>query len=553
MATDDIQAETQAEPPVERVRMETLGNVRLRHHETNKVILVPTPTTDPNDPLTWSYPYRVYIAVLVSCAIFFSNFLAAGPSVAIIDITISFFGSPGPDFSAKIAKIAYFFTTTSLLLGMGNLFWMPLIVKFGRRPAYVLSFSLYTVTAAWAGAATSYGSSLAARIIMGFAAGAAECLAPLTISDIFFLHERGAIMAIYTAALSAGVGCGIIIAGLITINHSWRYIYWVSVALIGACTVLVIFAFPETEFNRAATLAGGGAVFDPDILAEDSLKEGLDPQFVHTERKSRGSSTEPPKRLSYWQSLRIYSGVYTKETFFKLFLRPVVMLTLPPVLWATLVMAVTIGFLVAISSNFASAFSEAYQFEAWQSGLCFIAAVIGAMTGAFFGGRFSDMVADFLTQRNGGVREPEMRLPAMMICLVTAPLSLLLYGVGIGQRLHWMVPTLGLAFLNFSIVQGTNVTLVYAIDAYRPVAGEITVTQLAFKSAFGFLLSFYTNPWIAESGYERAFGAMAGISGAVIIFWFPMYIFGRRIRRATWSWGFIRRLAHWHEDREVGE
>ncbi|RYP00591.1 hypothetical protein DL764_006465 [Monosporascus ibericus] len=553
MATDDIQPEMQAEPPVERVRKETLGNVRLRHPETNKVILVPTPTTDPNDPLTWSYPYRVYIAVLVSCAIFFSNFLAAGPSVAIVEITVSFYGPPGPDFSANIAKIAYFFTTTALLLGMGNLFWMPLIVKFGRRPAYVLSFSLYTATAAWAGGATSYGSSLAARIIMGFAAGAAECLAPLTISDIFFLHERGAIMAIYTAALSAGVGCGIIIAGLITINHNWRYIYWVSVALIGACTVLVIFAFPETEFNRAATLAEGGSVFGPQILAEDSLKEGLDPEFVLTERKSSGSSSEPPKRLSYWQSLRIYSGVYTKETFFKLFIRPIVMLTLPPVLWATLVMAVTIGFLVAISSNFASAFSEAYQFEAWQSGLCFIAAVIGAMTGAFFGGRFSDMVADFLTQRNGGVREPEMRLPAMMICLVTTPLSLVLYGVGIGQRLHWMVPTLGLAFLNFSIVQGTNVTLVYAIDAYRPVAGEITVTQLAFKSAFGFLLSFYTNPWISESGYERAFGAMAGISGAVIIFWFPMYIFGKRIRRVTWSWGFIRRLAHWHEDREVGE
>jgi hypothetical protein len=35
--------------------------------------------------------------------------------------------------------------------------------------------------------------------------------------------------------------------------------------------------------------------------------------------------------------------------------------------------------------------------------------------------------------------------------------------------------------VNFSIVQGTNVTLVYTIDSYRPVAGEITVAQLGFK------------------------------------------------------------------------
>jgi hypothetical protein len=30
---------------------------------------------------------------------------------------------------------------------------------------------------------------------MGIAAGAGECLAPVTIADVFFLHERGAITA----------------------------------------------------------------------------------------------------------------------------------------------------------------------------------------------------------------------------------------------------------------------------------------------------------------------------------------------------------------------
>lgn len=35
--------------------------------------------------------------------------------------------------------------------------------------------------------------------------------------------------------------------------------------------------------------------------------------------------------------------------------------------------------------------------------------------------------------------------------------------------------------VSFAIVQATNVTLVYTIDAYRPVAGEVVVTQLAFK------------------------------------------------------------------------
>jgi hypothetical protein len=30
-----------------------LGNVQLRDQDTNEIILVPTPSDDPNDPLNW--------------------------------------------------------------------------------------------------------------------------------------------------------------------------------------------------------------------------------------------------------------------------------------------------------------------------------------------------------------------------------------------------------------------------------------------------------------------------------------------------------------------
>lgn len=43
----------QEDESVEVVRKRTLGNVRLRHHQTNEIILIPTPSNDPNDPLNW--------------------------------------------------------------------------------------------------------------------------------------------------------------------------------------------------------------------------------------------------------------------------------------------------------------------------------------------------------------------------------------------------------------------------------------------------------------------------------------------------------------------
>ena len=343
---------------------------------------------------------------------------------------------------------------------------------------------------------------------------------------------------------------------MITINHPWRVIYDVAIALIAFTLILAFFTFPETVYIRPIEI---------DIDHEPTVEDKGDVVLSDST-----SSSIPPKK-TYLQSLKLFSGTYTEETFWRLCIRPFALILLPPVLWCSLVQSVTIGFIVAVTSNVASAYATAYHMKPYETGLCFIAAIIGALIGIFCGGYLGDKTADFFTKRNGGIREPEMRLPAMMFSLISTPLSLILYGIGIQYKLHWMCPTVGLALLNFSIVQGTNVALVYTIDSYRPIAGEITLTTMAFKckllalsphqysflnndeiAAFGFLLSFYTNPWIEKSGYLNAYGAMAGISAAVLIFWVPLYIWGKRVRHATWHWS-ITSYVHWDEDREVGE
>lgn len=81
----------------------------------------------------------------------------------------------------------------------------------------------------------------------------------------------------------------------------------------------------------------------------------------------------------------------------------------------------------------------------------------------------------------------------------------------------------------------------------RPMKYRLTKIAL-----FGFLLSFYTNPWINMAGYMNAYGAMAGIASAVLLMWVPFYIWGKRVRQATWNWS-ITSYVHWSKDREVGE
>lgn len=107
------------------------------------------------------------------------------------------FFPPGPagfDPNA-ISQTAYFFTTTALLQGTGNFFWVPMANKFGRRPVYIASYTIYLACAIWLVFDHSFAGFLAGRIVMGFGAGAAETIAPISIADVFFLHERGTVMA----------------------------------------------------------------------------------------------------------------------------------------------------------------------------------------------------------------------------------------------------------------------------------------------------------------------------------------------------------------------
>lgn len=68
-------------------------------------------------------------------------------------------------------------------------FWIPLITKFGKRPIYVLSFTFFFLSVVWSALAGTYATEMVARVGIGFFSGGAECLAPLTITDLFFVSR----------------------------------------------------------------------------------------------------------------------------------------------------------------------------------------------------------------------------------------------------------------------------------------------------------------------------------------------------------------------------
>lgn len=61
-----------------------------------------------------------------------------------------------------------------LFLGIGNIFWVPLAIKFGKRASMTSSMLFQAGAFMWCAVATRYDSLLAARCVLGFAAASGE-------------------------------------------------------------------------------------------------------------------------------------------------------------------------------------------------------------------------------------------------------------------------------------------------------------------------------------------------------------------------------------------
>ena len=186
-----------------------------------------------------------YAALLTIC---FYSFLAtvnaSNFSPAILMLSKAFHKTP--------SRISYLICFNTLTLGAGNLFWVPLMRKIGKRPVYLIAMLLLVVFNIWSYEAKSFSSLLAARILSGFAAAAGDAPVPGVVADMFFAHERGFVMMFFQLALSFGFFIGPLINSyIIQDTESWRWACgWIAVAG-GINWLVAVFMIHETSYpNR---------------------------------------------------------------------------------------------------------------------------------------------------------------------------------------------------------------------------------------------------------------------------------------------------------------
>ncbi|PFH50474.1 hypothetical protein AMATHDRAFT_3957 [Amanita thiersii Skay4041] len=355
--------------------------------------LIPQPSDSPFDPL--NYPTWLKCAILLQVSIL--TFLAT-MNIAIVNPAVV---PLSQEFHISHVAATYQATIAIGVSALGPLLFTPVANVYGRRPVYLITILIGFVTAVGAAQATSYGGLIAARAINGFGTSSSMSLGAGTVVDLFFVHQRGKAMGVFTLMLTNGAHLAPIIGGYVARDRGWRWCIWVGAILNGIGFLVCLFLLPETLFDRS-------------LLVETEPSTPIPSKSLDndTQSSSQNSFDERPqftlsvylKRLWLWDLGYAYSGhnIGSKGPRRKIRLRefiiePMTMLKYPSVTFPALYYAVSYGYAsFEPGLTMATLFTEIYNFNVVRNGL---ANGVSLLVGASLGELCSGPVTDSMMQR----------------------------------------------------------------------------------------------------------------------------------------------------------
>lgn len=410
-------------------------------------------------------------------------------------------------------------------------------MKFGRRPVFIFTTIICMCAGIWLGKFHGTAQWMLAMVLNGVGTSAYQAVIQLSIFDMFFTHERGKMLSFYLFGQQLGSILGLITGGSIADNLGWRWSQYIVAIIDAGVLTLLILTFEETLFPRFIFQQIVGVL--PTTERQKSLSESTskDPDsklpygIVSTEAESLPAQRDYPRRTMV-QRLKLF--VYFPEdrtTYMQYFLRPFTLFLFPNVVIAGCIFACGCTAGIVSFNTISEILTEApYNWSTTSAGLIFLAALVGNIVG-WATGVFSDHIVIYLARRNGGIKEPEMRLWTLCISFVYAAVGYQLYGWGAQFGEHWLTIAFGVGLMIAHQVSACSVATAYAMECFPGIGGELVVVLAICSSCINFAFSYSVQPFIDATGYGYAFLFFSLCVLSSMLAAIPMVIYGKSWRR----------------------
>ncbi|TKX19743.1 MFS transporter-like protein 147 [Elsinoe australis] len=465
--------------------------------------LRPQPSDSPYDPLTWHPLLKLWILFNVSYLAFLGPFTQA--------VINSAFKPVATSFHIPITTASYVTNVAILGAGITPLFLSPIANVYGRRPVFLAVTAVGVASHLASAFAPTWGGILVARFFVGVGTSAGMGIGAAVVADLYFLHERGRMMGIYTVFVTNGAHVAAMIGGPIAKFIGWRACFWIPAIILGAQLVVMAVALPETLYRRRTDGTGLAGVNG----------DGK----VNWLRLMTFRSGQARKGLKLWDFTHVF-----------------VMLKYPSVLFPALYYSIHFGLgSVLFAVTGAAAFGGIYHFDTVGVGLAIgVSTFIGTLIGELSAGPVSDRLVYLYAKAHDGDQKAETRLFATIPGAILIPIGVIIEGVCFQYETHWMGPIMGISIAAFGLQIVTTNIYAYVTDCYKPQSAEISTLLNFGRQVFSFTLGFYMTPFAEETTYGIAWAVMAIIGLALYAGFVALMFKGRQWREKLGEPSFDR-------------
>ncbi|CAG7934285.1 unnamed protein product [Penicillium olsonii] len=495
----------------------------------SEIVLHPKPTQDPNDPLNWPLWRKNLNFALVSYYVVMV--------LALIDVATVTWGPLNLELGFSYGLLTDSYAAGCGSLCIGGLFLVPFALKYGRRPIYVFSTAIQCGISVWSAKMQTVTDLMLVNVLSCIVGALAEVLVQMTVADIYFVHQRGLTNTIYFWFMTIGVTLAPLAGGFITQSQGWRWVWWWMAILFGAGLVAFTLLYEETMFN--ASPINGVPVTEKDqdrITKEDIELSALDKLALPAPEVQQSpelplDTTIPSKK--YYQKLALWSNspVPFSEVAKHTYQPFLILFRIPGVFFMALVYGVMTACTTVPVTTLSSVMTlPPYNFNASQIGLMGVPPFIGTTLGAMVCGPLSDSIALALAKRNNGIFEPEMRLWLAVAFTPLVPAGLFMFGIGLNNGSHWLLPAFGLGVSSVGVVPASSAALTYLTDAYTEIIADSVVGVTFIRNLISTIFIFALKPWCDRVGLSWFYVTFGLISTVVLLGNLIFIYYGKTLR-----------------------
>ncbi|GLA60820.1 hypothetical protein AtubIFM54640_001317 [Aspergillus tubingensis] len=407
--------------------------------------------------------------------------------------------------NVSTSKIDLTVTTYLIMQGVAPMLIAGFSDTAGRRPAYIICFTVYIAANLGLGLQNDYSSLLGLRCLQSAGSSGTVALANGLVGDLVTSAERGTYIAFASLGSMLGPSLSPIIGGLLSQYLNWHWIFWFLLIYSAAFFLPLLLFLPET----CRKVVADGSVPPP------TLNKNLSDTIRHRNRKAKGLVVEESKlaevRKNY--SFRCPSPMST--------LKVTADLETGVILLAT---GLTFACFYAVMTGATTSFHDTYHLNDIETGLMYLPIGAGGIVSAFTTGRLMDWnyrrhaakaglpvirnVRQDLTNFNIEKARLQVGLPMYYTCIV----SMIAYGWVLGHKVNLAAPIILLFISGWSLNGTSQVLNAILVDLWPSRSAAATAACNLFRCELGAAAAAAITPMSEAMGQGWAYTTLGLIS-----------------------------------------